>query len=226
MKTTILTLKGEYGGVQVIAKRQAELSGSRLVQGHFYRFWELRESDVVLVHYSTYHLAPALLARWFFGVPFVMAFHGGDVRLSDVPPWSRNLWRWFQMFTARRASRIVFCSLRLMKDAGDFDEYKDKMVVIYNPVEEYPQSTEDDDSIIWVGSRKREKDIDTAISVFEILASRHQRLRVKMMIGVPHETLLKELASSSVLLSTSTAEGLPMTILEAMKMGKTGRRPL
>lgn len=111
MKVAILTLSG-LGGVQIHAQHHARLMDATLIQGHFYRFWELRHYDIIHIHYLTYHIFPVLITHWLWGIPFCVSFHGGDARLGARSWW----WRQLQKLALKEASAVMAASESLRND--------------------------------------------------------------------------------------------------------------
>jgi len=203
-----------------------------------------RDSDILHAQWIFSGLV-ALILAWRYGKPLVVTVHGSDAALLKKSRIFRRIGR----FILKRATRIIVVSDKLKEEIMSVG-IDDKLVtVIYNGVDRNifrrTPNTQHAKRILWVGRMSIEKNLPTLIEAFAsvvkqmpdailtLVGDGDRRKEVEKLIrdlgitakvrlvGMRSQTEVAEyMRQCDVFTLPSLSEGFPLTVIEAMSIGR------
>ena len=182
--------------------------------GVFGRSLARRRYDVVHAHYVFSGVMARCQARW----PLVLTLHGSEVAVGWTPPLSR--------WIARLSDWVIVTSPRVLDDLGmnlphvsvipcgiDLD--------LFTPGEQAAARARldlplDRKLVVFVGEPRPEKQVHLLAGAVARLQAAGQPVDLVIASGQPHERMPLFMQAADVLGLTSSYEGSPMVIKEAM----------
>jgi glycosyltransferase involved in cell wall biosynthesis len=170
--------------------------------------------DVIHAHYSLCgYVAYFAKILSFYKPKLVVSLMGSDVHRKSMS-------RYFLRFFIKINWKSTIVKTQQMKAAIELNEIH----VIPNGVDlstvNHALEIEKDTLIFPADPIRESKNFDLAQAAFEEVKKHNPDVKMNIVYGVTHSDLLREIASSSVLIVTSLWEGSPNVVKEAMALNR------
>ncbi len=186
----------------------------------FPRLWkQLRQHKYDLIH--AHYTFSGLIAKAQWSCPVVLTYHGSEIHADHTPTWLYNL----SKLTTRLVQRVIVVSEQMKKNLGDASVTVIPCAINLDHITPIDRAearqqlnlAPDKPLVLWAGQPQQAvKRIHIVKDAIEIVKKTRPEAELIILSGQPHSVVPAYMSACDALALTSSHEGSPMVIKEAM----------